>query len=104
MVSGKRLIIVGDFDADGATSTSLCMLALRMMGFDNVDYLVPNRFDFGYGLSVPIVDVAKQQGAETIMTVDNVIACVEGVAHAKSLSISVLVTDHHLPGDNIKFE
>ena len=101
VVSGKRLIIVGDFDADGATSTSLCMLALRMMGFDNVDYLVPNRFDFGYGLSVPIVDVAKQQGAETIMTVDNGIACVEGVAHAKSLGISVLVTDHHLPGDTL---
>ena len=59
----KRIIIVGDFDADGATSTSVCILALRAMGFDNVDFLVPNRFDFGYGLSVPIVDEAAKQGA-----------------------------------------
>ena len=68
IANNKRLIIVGDFDADGATSTALCILALRMMGFANVDYLVPNRFDFGYGLSVPIVDVAKQKGAEAIMS------------------------------------
>ena len=71
----KRIIIVGDFDADGATSTSVCILALRAMGFDNVDFLVPNRFDFGYGLSVPIVDEAAKQGADIIVTVDNGICC-----------------------------
>ncbi len=95
----KRLIIVGDFDADGATSTAVCILAMRMMGYHNVDFLVPNRFDFGYGLSVPIVDVADKHGAEIIVTVDNGIACIEGVNHAKSLGLQVIVTDHHLPGD-----
>lgn len=95
----KKLIIVGDFDADGATSTSVCILALRMMGYVNVDYLVPNRFDFGYGLSVPIVDVAAEQGAELIVTVDNGISCIDGVAHAKAKGIRVVVTDHHLPGE-----
>ncbi|WP_394221653.1 single-stranded-DNA-specific exonuclease RecJ [Alteromonas gracilis] len=95
----KRIIIVGDFDADGATSTSVCILALRAMGYHNVDFLVPNRFDFGYGLSVPIVDEAAKQGAEIIVTVDNGISCIDGVSHAKSLGIQVVVTDHHLPGD-----
>lgn len=95
----KKLIIVGDFDADGATSIAVCILALRMLGYTNVDYLVPNRFDFGYGLSVPIVDIAKQQYADLIMTVDNGISCIDGVAHAKSLGIQVIVTDHHLPGE-----
>lgn len=97
----KRIIIVGDFDADGATSTSVCILALNMMGFRNVDYLVPNRFDFGYGLSVPIVDVAIEQGADLIITVDNGIACIDGVTHAKSKGLEVIVTDHHLPGDSL---
>lgn len=101
IANNKRLIIVGDFDADGATSTALCILALRMMGFANVDYLVPNRFDFGYGLSVPIVDVAKQKGAEAIITVDNGIACIDGVSHAKALGMSVIVTDHHLPAQTL---
>ena len=95
----KRIIIVGDFDADGATSTSVCILALRAMGFDNVDFLVPNRFDFGYGLSVPIVDEAAKQGADIIVTVDNGISCIDGVTHAKGLGIQVVVTDHHLPGE-----
>lgn len=97
----KTLIIVGDFDADGATSIAVCIHSLHMMGFNNVDYLVPNRFDFGYGLSVPIVDIAKQQGADVIITVDNGIACIEGVTHAKALGIEVIVTDHHLPGDTL---
>jgi len=97
----KRLIIVGDFDADGATSTSVCMLALKMMGHSNVDFLVPNRFDFGYGLSVPIVNIAAQQGADIIVTVDNGISCIDGVKHAKELGIQVLVTDHHLPGNEL---
>ena len=95
----KRVIIVGDFDADGATSTSVCILALRAMGYHNVDFLVPNRFDFGYGLSVPIVDEAAKQGAEVIVTVDNGISCIDGVTHAKALGMQVVVTDHHLPGE-----
>ena len=99
VVQNKRIIIVGDFDADGATSTSVCILALRAMGYHNVDFLVPNRFDFGYGLSVPIVDEAAKQGAEVIVTVDNGISCIDGVTHAKSLGMQVVVTDHHLPGD-----
>ncbi|MEM7266733.1 MAG: DHH family phosphoesterase, partial [Pseudomonadota bacterium] len=98
VVQNKRIIIVGDFDADGATSTSVCILALRAMGYHNVDFLVPNRFDFGYGLSVPIVDEAAKQRAEVIVTVDNGISCIDGVTHAKSLGMQVVVTDHHLPG------
>ncbi|MCZ8529535.1 single-stranded-DNA-specific exonuclease RecJ [Alteromonas sp. PRIM-21] len=101
VVQNKRVIIVGDFDADGATSTSVCILALRAMGYHNVDFLVPNRFDFGYGLSVPIVDEAAKQGAEVIVTVDNGISCIDGVTHAKSLGMQVVVTDHHLPGDTL---
>ena len=99
VVQNNRVIIVGDFDADGATSTSVCILALRAMGYHNVDFLVPNRFDFGYGLSVPIVDEAAKLGAEVIVTVDNGISCIDGVTHAKSLGMQVVVTDHHLPGD-----
>jgi single-stranded-DNA-specific exonuclease len=94
----KAICIIGDFDADGATSTAICMLALKAFGHKNVDYLVPNRFDFGYGLSPEIVDVAYQQKAEFIITVDNGISCVEGVGHAKKLGMKVVVTDHHLPG------
>ena len=97
----KKIIIIGDFDADGATSTALSVLSLRALGFQNVDYLIPNRFDYGYGLSPEIVDLAAQQSAELLMTVDNGISSVSGVAHAKSLGIDVLVTDHHLPGDEL---
>lgn len=95
----KKIIIVGDFDADGATSTALSVLSLRALGFQNIDYLIPNRFDYGYGLSPEIVDLAAQQGAELLMTVDNGISSISGVAHAKKLGIAVLVTDHHLPGN-----
>ncbi|WP_166422228.1 single-stranded-DNA-specific exonuclease RecJ [Paraglaciecola sp. 20A4] len=101
LAEGKRIIIVGDFDADGATSTALSMLALGMMGSKNHDYLVPNRFDFGYGLSPEIVDVAFEQGAQVIMTVDNGIACFAGVERAKALGITVLVTDHHLAAETL---
>jgi len=94
----KSICIIGDFDADGATSTAVCMLALKAFGHKHVDYLVPNRFDFGYGLSPEIVDVAHQNNAEFIITVDNGISCVDGVSHAKSLGMKVVVTDHHLPG------
>ncbi|MCU4676138.1 single-stranded-DNA-specific exonuclease RecJ [Catenovulum sp. 2E275] len=97
----KKIIIVGDFDADGATSTALTYSALKQLGCQQIDFLVPNRFDYGYGLSEPLVDVAAQMGAELIITVDNGIACVAGVARAKSLGIEVVVTDHHLPGETL---
>ncbi|ENV5902685.1 single-stranded-DNA-specific exonuclease RecJ [Vibrio parahaemolyticus] len=94
----KRIIVVGDFDADGATSSALSVLALRMLGSNNVDYLVPNRFEDGYGLSPEVVDQALGLGAEMIMTVDNGVSSIEGVRYAKENGITVLVTDHHLPG------
>ncbi|KDM90465.1 single-stranded-DNA-specific exonuclease RecJ [Photobacterium galatheae] len=95
----QRIIIVGDFDADGATSSALSVLALRQLGCRNVDYLVPNRFDDGYGLSPEVVAQAEARGAEMIMTVDNGVSSVAGVAAAKEKGIQVLVTDHHLPGE-----
>ncbi|MGR5236145.1 single-stranded-DNA-specific exonuclease RecJ [Vibrio alfacsensis] len=94
----KRIIVVGDFDADGATSSALSVLALRMLGSNNVDYLVPNRFEDGYGLSPEVVDQALELGVEMIMTVDNGVSSIEGVRYAKENGITVLVTDHHLPG------
>ncbi|MBM4866463.1 single-stranded-DNA-specific exonuclease RecJ [Vibrio parahaemolyticus] len=94
----KRIIVVGDFDADGATSSALSVLALRMLGSNNVDYLVPNRFEDGYGLSPEVVDQALELSAEMIMTVDNGVSSIEGVRYAKENGITVLVTDHHLPG------
>ncbi|MBS98684.1 MAG: single-stranded-DNA-specific exonuclease RecJ [Oceanospirillaceae bacterium] len=94
----QRILIVGDFDCDGATSTTLAVLALRQFGAAEVDYLVPNRFQFGYGLSPEIVEVAAAQQPHLIITVDNGISSIEGVARAGELGIDVLVTDHHLPG------
>ncbi|HAA1078697.1 TPA: single-stranded-DNA-specific exonuclease RecJ [Salmonella enterica subsp. enterica serovar Duisburg] len=98
---GIRIIVVGDFDADGATSTALSVLGMRALGGDNISYLVPNRFEDGYGLSPEVVDQAKARGAQLIVTVDNGISSHAGVAHAKTLGIPVIVTDHHLPGDTL---
>ncbi|EAY4791508.1 single-stranded-DNA-specific exonuclease RecJ [Salmonella enterica] len=98
---GIRIIVVGDFDADGATSTALSVLGMRALGCDNISYLVPNRFEDGYGLSPEVVDQAKARGAQLIVTVDNGISSHAGVAHAKTLGIPVIVTDHHLPGDTL---
>lgn len=98
---GQRILIVGDFDCDGATSTTLAILALRQFGAAEVDYLVPNRFEYGYGLSPEIVEVAARRQPELIVTVDNGISSLEGVARARQLGIDVLVTDHHLPGDEL---
>ncbi|EBF2148812.1 single-stranded-DNA-specific exonuclease RecJ [Salmonella enterica] len=98
---GIRIIVVGDFDADGATSTALSVLGMRALGCDNISYLVPNRFEDGYGLSLEVVDQAKARGAQLIVTVDNGISSHAGVAHAKTLGIPVIVTDHHLPGDTL---
>lgn len=98
---GLRIVVVGDFDADGATSTALSVLALRSLGCDNVAFLVPNRFEDGYGLSPEVVDQAHALGAQMIMTVDNGISSHAGVDRAHALGIPVLVTDHHLPGDTL---
>ncbi|MEH0689492.1 single-stranded-DNA-specific exonuclease RecJ [Vibrio cholerae] len=97
----QRIIVVGDFDADGATSSALSVLALRMLGSSNVDYLVPNRFEDGYGLSPEVVDQAIELGAQVIMTVDNGVSSIEGVRYAKQQGLTVLVTDHHLPGHEL---
>lgn len=97
----KKVVIVGDFDADGATSTALCLLALKRLGANNYSYLVPNRFDFGYGLSPEIVEMAAEQQADLIMTVDNGISCFAGVEKAKALGLQVVITDHHLPADTL---
>ena len=98
---GLRIVVVGDFDADGATSTALSVLALKSLGCDNVAFLVPNRFEDGYGLSPEVVDQAHALGAQMIMTVDNGISSHAGVDRAHALGIPVLVTDHHLPGDTL---
>ena len=90
--------MIGDFDADGATSTALMVRALRGLGFAAVDFLVPNRFQFGYGLTPEIVALAAQREPTLIVTVDNGISSNAGVAAARAHGIDVLITDHHLPG------
>lgn len=97
----RHIVVVGDFDADGATSTALSVLALRALGYSNVSYLVPNRFEDGYGLSPEVVDQAHARGAQMIMTVDNGISSHAGVDRAHALGIPVVVTDHHLPGETL---
>jgi len=97
----QHILIVGDFDCDGATSTALAIRALRSMGAQQVDYLVPNRFEYGYGLTPEIVDVAKTQSPDVIVTVDNGIASLAGVQRAKEAGIKVVITDHHLAGDEL---
>lgn len=97
----RRLVIVGDFDADGATSTATLLSGFRMLGFLHVDFLVPNRFEYGYGLSPEIAQLAIAQGAELIVTVDNGISAIEGVAAAKAAGLQVIVTDHHLAGTQL---
>ncbi len=96
-----RIVFVGDFDADGATSTVVGLNALAAMGASEVDYLVPNRFEHGYGLSAEIVRNASKKRPDLLITVDNGIANVEGVEVAKDHGMSVIITDHHLPGDRL---
>jgi single-stranded-DNA-specific exonuclease len=93
-----RVLVVGDFDADGATSSALVVRGLRRLKFSHVDYLVPNRFKFGYGLTPEIVALASSRQPSLIVTVDNGVSSIEGVEAARNLGIPVLVTDHHLPG------
>jgi len=95
---GGPVLVIGDFDADGATSTAVIVRALRAWGFPAVDFLVPNRFEFGYGLTPEIVALAAQRAPALIVTVDNGISSNAGVLAARELGIDVLVTDHHLPG------
>ena len=97
----KRLCIVADYDCDGATACAVGLRGLRLLGAAHVDYLVPDRVVDGYGLTAPISRRVKETGADLLITVDNGIASVEGVAVAKELGLSVLVTDHHLPGEHL---
>lgn len=97
----QHIMIIGDFDADGATSSALAVNALKRFGAKKISYLVPNRFEYGYGLTPEIVDVAALRQPDMIITVDNGISSVEGVARAKELGIKVLITDHHLPGEQL---
>jgi single-stranded-DNA-specific exonuclease len=97
----QRILVVGDFDADGATSTALLVRALRRLGAEHADYLVPNRFEYGYGLTPEIVVLAAERKPDLIITVDNGISSHAGVSAAKSRGIRVLVTDHHLPGSTL---
>ncbi len=101
VMQNKRIVIVGDFDADGATSSALMVRALRLLGAGPVDYLVPNRFTFGYGLTPEIVELAAERKPELLITVDNGISSLAGVSAAKKHGMQVIVTDHHLPGDTL---
>jgi len=96
----KKILIVADYDADGATACTVAMRGLSMLGAQ-VSFIVPNRFEYGYGLTPEIVRLAKQSAPDILLTVDNGIASVEGVAEATRLGMQVLVTDHHLPGDTL---
>lgn len=101
IVAQDKIIVVGDFDADGATSTALMMQALSWLGSRHHHFIVPNRFEYGYGLSPEIVNIAHEQQAKLLITVDSGISCIRGVSHAKSLGMKVIVTDHHLPGQSL---
>lgn len=101
IAAGRRILVIGDFDADGATSSALFLLCLRSMGHEPVEFLVPNRFEFGYGLTPEIVAVAAERQPDMIVTVDNGIASFEGIKAANAAGIDVLVTDHHLPAGTL---
>ncbi len=101
VTGGSKILLVGDYDADGATSCALGVLALRRMGAAEVDYLVPDRFRYGYGLSAPLVDLAAQRNPGLLITVDNGIASIEGAGRARELGLDLVITDHHLPGPEL---
>ena len=98
LAEDKRILIVADFDADGATGCAVGVRGLRLLGARHVDYVVPNRFEFGYGLTPEIVAIAEKRAPDLLITVDNGISSVDGVAAAAARNIPVIVTDHHLPG------
>ncbi len=97
----QKITVVADFDADGATSCVVAIKGLELLGASNVSFVVPNRFEYGYGLTPEIVELVKQQKPDVIITVDNGISSLDGVTVAKEFGIKVLVTDHHLPGDEL---
>ncbi len=97
----QKICIVGDFDADGATSCAVAIKGLQLLGAKNVTFVVPNRFEYGYGLTPEIVELVKQQNPDVIITVDNGISSIDGVRVAKELGMKVLITDHHLPGHEL---
>ncbi|WP_233997969.1 MULTISPECIES: single-stranded-DNA-specific exonuclease RecJ [unclassified Pseudoalteromonas] len=97
----EKVLIVGDFDADGATSTATLMQGLQMFGFTRLDYLVPDRFNFGYGLSVELAEHIITLAPDLVITVDSGISCINGIARVKEAGIKVLVTDHHLQGERL---
>jgi single-stranded-DNA-specific exonuclease len=101
MAAGKKLCVVADYDCDGATACAVAVRGLRLLGAQSVDYLVPDRVTDGYGLTPPIAQRVKARGADVLITVDNGIASVDGVATANALGLQVLVTDHHLPGPQL---
>ena len=101
IAQNKRLCIVADYDCDGATACAVAVRGLRLLGAQQVSYLVPDRVIDGYGLTAPIAQRVKDQGADVLITVDNGIASIDGVAHAKHLGLQVLVTDHHLPAADL---
>ena len=101
LAAQQPILVIGDYDADGATATALVVRVLRRFGHAHVGYLVPDRFRFGYGLTPEIVAVAATRNPKLIITVDNGVASLEGVAAARALGIDVLVTDHHLPGPEL---
>ena len=101
LLNNTRLLIVGDFDADGATSCAVLTRGLEAMGHRDVRFIVPNRFEFGYGLTPEIVDIAKPLAPDVIVTVDNGISSIQGVLAAKQVGIKVVITDHHLPGNEL---
>ena len=99
VVTGQSILIVGDFDADGATGTAVAIRALELMGATNVGFRVPDRFEFGYGLSVALVETLANGPPDVLVTVDSGISSIEGVQRARELGCTVVVTDHHLPGE-----
>ena len=101
LINKKRILIVADFDTDGATSCALAIRGLGQMGAEDIVYVVPNRFEYGYGLTPEIVDIALDYDPDLLITVDNGISSIVGVKHAKENGVQVLITDHHLPSDEI---
>ena len=99
ILSDQRILVIGDYDADGATATAVALLGLQSLGLRHIDYLVPNRFEYGYGLTPEIVSLAMERSPDILLTVDNGISSHEGVAAARKAGIKVLITDHHLPGE-----
>ena len=99
VTAGERILVAGDFDADGATASALCVSVFRAFGARHVDFLVPNRFEYGYGLTPELVEVALERRPDVLVTVDNGVTSIDGVALAQSNGVDVVVTDHHLPGD-----